>query len=168
MTSLQKLIKTLIYIAIITAPQLNARESSNIWNQYQALATNIDENIDKASLPDITDKAIKLTQLSTKLLPDFISKQPICAEYIEAAMDASKKMLTLSLEEIERDYHADGKLPPMKQAVCYHAKDLLVHPATIAVIAGQGNDSKDTRKKLAHELEEVLEHFSEVKKNAGL
>ena len=83
-------------------------------------------------------------------------------------MLAANKMLTLSLEDIEKDYHADGKLPPMKQAVCYHAKDLLVHPATVVVIAKTQPDNKDTRKMLHAEIEEVLEHFGEVKRNAGM
>ena len=72
-------------------------------------------------------------------------------------------MLNSSLEAIERDYHADGKLPPMKRAVCYHAKDLLVHPATMAVIAKTQKDSPKTREMISHELEEVLAHFGEVK-----
>lgn len=140
----------------------------DVWDAYQSLAIDIDKSIESATLSELHDKAKNLTQLSTKLLPDFVAKQPTCAEYIQAAINASEQMLSLTLEQIERDYHADGKLPPMKQAICYHAKDLLVHPATIAVIASREADSKLTRDKLSHELEEVLVHFNEVKRNAGL
>jgi len=77
-------------------------------------------------------------------------------------------MLTSSLVDIERDYHADGKLPTVQSASCYHAKDLLVHPATMAVIAKTQQDSEATREQIEHELEEVLEHFNLVKQAAGI
>ena len=153
---------------LLTIQAANAGQEANKWQQYYVLMNDISSNLTQAPLKDIKQKAEKLTRISTKLLPAFVAKQPICADYIKAALAASEEMLTLSLEDIERDYHADGKLPPMKQAVCYHAKDLLVHPATVAVIAGTSPDNAKTRNMLAHELEEVLEHFNEVKRNSGL
>lgn len=143
--------------------------SADMWNEYQTLAVHINEKVEnKGTFSDIKIKAENLTRLSTKLLPAFVAKQPVCKDYIQAAIDASETMLNISLEKIESDYHADGKLPPMKQAVCYHAKDLLVHPATVAVIAGTLPDNAKTREQLHHEIEEVLEHFNEVKRNAGM
>ena len=143
--------------------------ADNMWTEYQTLAADINDKVEnKGTFSEIKIKAESLTRLSTKLLPAFVVKQPICKDYIQAAIDASETMLNLSLEKIESDYHADGKLPPMKQAVCYHAKDLLVHPATVAVIAGTLSDTPKTREQLHHEIEEVLEHFNEVKRNAGM
>jgi len=143
--------------------------SADMWSEYQTLAAHINEKVEnKGTFSEIKIKAENLTRLSTKLLPAFVAKQPICKDYIQAAIDASETMLNISLEKIESDYHADGKLPPMKQAVCYHAKDLLVHPATVAVIAGTLPDNAKTREQLHHEIEEVLEHFNEVKRNAGM
>lgn len=143
--------------------------SADMWSEYQTLAADINEKVEnKGAFTDIKAKAEKLTRLSTKLLPVFVAKQPVCKDYIQAAIAASETMLNISLDKIESDYHADGKLPPMKQAVCYHAKDLLVHPATVAVIARTLPDNAKTREKLHHEIEEVLEHFNEVKRNAGM
>ena len=143
--------------------------ADNMWTEYRTLAADINDKVEnKGSFSEIKIQAESLTRLSTKLLPAFVAKQPICKAYIQAAIDASETMLNLSLEKIESDYHADGKLPPMKQAVCYHAKDLLVHPATVAVIAGTLPDNAKTREQLHHEIEEVLEHFNEVKRNAGI
>ena len=75
-------------------------------------------------------------------------------------------MLTISVDEIERDYHADGKLPPVKDAACYHAKDLLVHPATVVVLATNQTHDQKTKEQMHHEIEEVLEHFGQVKQLA--
>lgn len=158
--------RTLIATLLLAAS--GSAAAGDVWDQYKMLATDITKEIESGSLTDIKSKAITLTRLSTKLLPDFVKKQPVCSEYITAAMQATERMLTISLDEIEADYHADGKLPSMKQPVCYHAKDLLVHPATVAVIAKTLPDSKDTREKLHHEIVEVLEHFNEVKRDAGL
>ncbi|REL36267.1 hypothetical protein [Thalassotalea euphylliae] len=138
------------------------------WDSYQHLAKEIAASVDSAPIAELAKKSAELTTLSTKLLPAFVVKQPICKDYLGAALAAANDMMTLSLDEIERDYHADGKLPAVKSAACYHAKDLLVHPATMAVIAKTAEDSKDTREQIEHELEEVLEHFSQVKQAAGL
>ena len=138
------------------------------WDAYEALAHKISKNIDTASLETLTADTTMLTRLSLKLLPAFIDKQPVCADYINAAMTAADTMLALSVEQIEEDYHADGKLPDMKEAICYHAKDLLVHPATMAVISKTRADNAETRDMLRDELEEVLEHFEEVKRDSGI
>ena len=158
--------KTLSAVALLVLA--NPVFAGDSWDKYAAVAQQVTQQIEQGSFTEIAKQGELLTKLSTALLPKFVAKQPICKEYIEAAMLAANKMLTLSLEDIEKDYHADGKLPPMKQAVCYHAKDLLVHPATVVVIAKTQPDNKDTRKMLHAEIEEVLEHFGEVKRNAGM
>ncbi len=145
----------------------HAHETHN-WDAYQTLADDINNTVSTAPLEDLAKKSEKLTELSTMLLPAFMKKHEICTDYLKAALAAADSMTSLSLDDIEKDYHADGKLPPVKSASCYHAKDLLVHPATMAVIAKTKADSKETREQIEHELEEVLEHFSQVKVAAGI
>lgn len=140
----------------------------SLWDEYQSLASKIEQDSATAPLTQLASDATKLTDLSIQLFPEFLTKQPICSEYINAAIKAKDEMLSLPLEDIEAFYHADGKLPAMQQAVCYHAKDLLVHPATVAVIGKTQADTPETRDSLKHEIEEVLEHFSQVKSDAGL
>ena len=169
--ALLKMQKTLSLMLLAAALLTGCNQDSgkiDPWTQYFTLATKLEAQIPQMPLDKVADSASELTLLSKQILPAFVQQQPVCSAYIQAAMEAADSMLTLSLEQIERDYHADGKLPPMQQAVCYHAKDLLVHPATVAVIAKTQADSDETREKLAHELEEVLEHFNQVKQNAGL
>lgn len=146
----------------------HASKDASPWDGYQKLAEALNAKIKTADLQSIKQDAAELTRLSKVLMPAFIARQPICTDYINTAVAAADSMLEMSLDDIERDYHADGKLPPMKSATCYHAKDLLVHPATVSVIARTLEDNAETREKLHHELEEVLEHFSEVRRDAGL
>lgn len=154
--------------ALFSAASFGHGHSTQNWDAYQTLAKDINNTVATASLEELAKKSEKLTKLSTMLLPAFMKKHEICSEYLQAALAAADKMTSLSLDDIEKDYHADGKLPPVKSAACYHAKDLLVHPATMAVIAKTKSDSKETREQIEHELEEVLEHFSQVKVAAGL
>ena len=140
----------------------------SVWDNYHSMAVKIDDQSGSESLEQLANDATKLTELSLQLLHEFIKKQPICAEYIQAAMAAKDEMLTLPLDKIEEYYHADGKLPAMQEAVCYHAKDLLVHPATAAVIAKTLPDTAKTREHLKREIVEVLEHFNQVKADSGV
>lgn len=153
--------------ALSSCSKPTEKETSS-WEKYEVLATKIVGDADTASFTQLAKSSEELTQLSVKLLPDFVSKQPICTEYIQAVMNAQTAMLNLSLEDIERDYHADGKLPEIKDAACYHAKDLLVHPATAAIISKTLDDTTENRQQLKHEIEEVLEHFNQVKISADL
>lgn len=138
------------------------------WQGYETLASKIVKDADTASFAELAKSSEALTKLSMQLLPDFVSKQPVCEPYIAAVIAAQPTMLTISLDDIERDYHADGKLPEIKDASCYHAKDLLVHPATAVVISKTLEDTAESRKQLKHEIEEVLEHFNQVKISAGI
>ncbi|MEM9102881.1 MAG: hypothetical protein AAGB12_11225 [Pseudomonadota bacterium] len=145
-----------------------AAETEKSWNKYEKVAQSLLGEIKQSPLPSIQKKGNQLVDLAKEILPDFTAKNPQCKEYIQAALKASNRMLDLTLDEIEKDYHADGKLPAMKNVSCYHAKDLLVHPATVVVIAKRLKDEPKTRLQLKAEIDEVLEHFSQVKKSAGL
>ena len=158
----------LFSIAALNGCSEPSEKANNYWERYETLATQIVSDAETASFAKLAESSEKLTQLSVKLLPDFVSKQPICTEYIQAVIDAQPSMLTISLDAIERDYHADGKLPEIKDVACYHAKDLLVHPATAAIISKTLDDTPETREQLKHEIEEVLEHFNQVKISANL
>ena len=72
------------------------------------------------------------------------------------------KLQDLPLAEIERDYHKDAKLPQIPDARCYHGKDLVVHPATVAAMAKKGIANAEERKSAEHEITEVLAHLTVV------
>jgi len=103
-----------------------------------------------------------LVEVSQPILKAFIKKFPQCDEYLTAVSKAADIIPTLPLSEIESGYHADGKLPQFTDANCYHAKDLLVHPATVQAMAVIGIKTDKQREKAKHEVEEVLTHFAQV------
>ena len=103
-----------------------------------------------------------LMKTGTALLPEFIQKHPMCKNYLETLLAAAPDMVNLSLEAIERDYHADGQLPKSPNERCYHAKDLVVHPATVIVLSRAGFKSSEDRDKATAEIAEVLAHLGQV------
>ncbi|MBE0363119.1 hypothetical protein PULV_a0753 [Pseudoalteromonas ulvae UL12] len=108
-----------------------------------------------------------LVDISKVIIDDFIVVYPQCKEYLGALTAAADTIHTLPLEEIESGYHADGKLPKFSDPNCYHAKDLLVHPATVQAMAKLGLSDPALREKAEHELIEVLAHFSQVETVLG-
>ena len=103
-----------------------------------------------------------LVEVSQPIIKAFIAKFPQCDEYLTAVSKAADIIPTLPLSEIESGYHADGKLPQLTDANCYHAKDLLVHPATVQAMAVIGIKTDKQREQAKHEVEEVLTHFAQV------
>lgn len=97
-----------------------------------------------------------LMALGAALVPAFVSKHPHCRDYLDVALQVRTAWPALDLETIERDYHRDGVLPKIENStVCYHMKDLIVHPATVLVLlAGAQPDLAKARS----EIEEVIGH----------
>lgn len=152
--------KSLATFAALTALTVTA-QADNALQTYQqqakALLTTLEnkgKNIEAASAV--------LVKTSLPIVDQFIVKYPECSEYLGALKKAASVIPTLPLEEIESGYHADGKLPPLKNAQCYHAKDLLVHPATVQAMAKIGIKTDEQWESAEHEIEEVIEHFSQV------
>jgi len=67
------------------------------------------------------------------------------------------EMQTISLPQIERDYH-DGEALPKSADHCYNAKELVVHPATVVILAKKKISSK-TREQMLAEIDEVIAHL---------
>lgn len=104
-------------------------------------------------------KARQLVEQSLVILDQFVALHPACADYLTQARGVVAELPTITLERIEADYHHDGALPPVAAASCYHAKDLLVHPATVLVLLREKPDDAA----IAGEIEEVLAHMDAVR-----
>jgi len=128
-------------------------------NNAQQLVSLISE---KGNDAKVEKYSATLVQVSQPILKAFIKKFPQCDEYLTAVSKAADIIPTLPLSEIESGYHADGKLPKLTDANCYHAKDLLVHPATVQAMAVIGIKTDKQREQAKHEVEEVLTHFAQV------
>lgn len=141
--------------------------NASALEQYQQHAQQLLFKLQQQQGDDIGAKAKALVELSKPLLASFEVQYPQCSDYLKALNDVADSLAELPLEEIESGYHADGKLPPLPTAECYHAKDLLVHPATVQAMARIGMKQADDWRDAAHEIEEVLEHFSQVESALG-
>ncbi len=102
-----------------------------------------------------------LVAIAAEALPEFLTRQPHCRAYLEAALALRNSWTTLSAEQIEAGYHKDGALPKIDNATaCYHFKDLIVHPITAQALL---NESGDNRNSARHEIDEVIAHVAVVR-----
>lgn len=129
---------------------------------YKAEAEALLKQISDKNTSTIEKQSKELVNISKNIISKINKNLPQCTEYFTALSSAADTMADLSLEEIESGYHADGLLPPLKDATCYHAKDLLVHPATVQAMARIGIKTDKEWHQAEHEIEEVLEHLSAV------
>lgn len=156
-------------VPLITAAALSsalalsttAYAANNSLTTYQQQAKTLLEMLENQA-QGIEAASEKLVSDSLPIVDAFIVKYPECTEYLTALKQAAEKIPTLPLAEIESGYHADGQLPELKNAQCYHAKDLLVHPATVQAMAKIGIKTEQEWESAEHEIEEVIEHFSQV------
>ncbi|MAA80537.1 MAG: hypothetical protein CL916_14880 [Deltaproteobacteria bacterium] len=125
-------------------------------SQAESLISKIEGN---AAVEEIDKLSQNLTKTGLAMIPALIKLHPECTEYLNAILKVGSTLHTLSLEEIESGYHADGKLPKMSSPTCYHGKDLVVHPATVTAMAKAGLSDRESAK---HEIQEVIAHLGEV------
>jgi hypothetical protein len=128
-------------------------------SQAEALVVAIEAG---KSSEEVLQLADALTSTGLKLLEGMTRAHPECKTYLDAIAAVGPTLRDLPLEEIESGYHADGKLPPMPSGTCYHGKDLVVHPATVAALAKGGLDTDEQRDAAQSEIAEVLSHLTAV------
>lgn len=110
----------------------------------------------------ISKKTDQLLTMAKPILINFKKKNPICSELLDTVLIKEKEMKTLSLKQIEEQYH-DGSALPQAADHCYNAKELVVHPATVSIltklmITKIGNE-KESREQIVDELEELVDHM---------
>ena len=158
---MKKITALLSFVSAI-ALSSTAMAAKNDMHDYREQATSLFQQLQQQNPAQLEEKSKALVEASKVIVKANIVSLPQCEVYLAALLNDADKIATLPLDEIESGYHADGKLPPLKDGACYHAKDLLVHPATVQAMAKQGIKTKEEWKQAAHEIEEVLEHLSIV------
>lgn len=117
-----------------------------------ALQSGTDPATQAASLQALADNA-------NGLIEPFVERYPTCGAYLQAARALRSRWESMSLEQIEADYHHDGVLPaiadPRDRALCYQMKDLLVHPLTALRLL---RETPVDRASVEHEIVEVVAH----------
>lgn len=140
--------------SIAEAPPLQGTEGpADYRTRADALQVRL---VPGAPIPEVRRDAESLLALGVSLVPGFVERHPQCQAYLEAAIKVQGEWPRLDLASIERDYHHDGALPtPDNAGVCYHMKDLVVHPATVLVLLAQ---SQPDWPKAQAEIAEVIQH----------
>ena len=141
-----------------SSDEVKAKESP-YRTQAEALVVAIDDGKDAETILKLANE---LTQTGLSMLPGLVETYPDCKEYMDAIAAVGETLKDMPLEEIESGYHADGKLPKMPSADCYHGKDLVVHPATVSALAKAGLSSPESRQDAKKEIVEVLGHLTAV------
>ena len=154
--------KFVLALSLCCISSISFANSSDMLAKYSNLAKLATQDVQLSSFSAIDKSSAKLVDLAKEILPAFSENNPACKIYLDIVMSAADSMQQLSLEQIEADYHLDGKLPTLTNGDCYHAKDLLVHPATVVVMAKTLKDTKANRKKMQHEIAEVIQHLGAV------
>lgn len=151
-----------IQIALLTMFVSAGTMANSTIDQYKEMVTQLHQQLLDQKPAQLEKNAKNLVDMSKTIVIKSMQALPQCQTYLTALLNAADKIADLPIEEIESGYHADGKLPPLKDGSCYHTKDLLVHPATVQAMAKIGINTKAQWKQAAHEIEEVLEHLSAV------
>ena len=136
-------------------------EGETLLKRYKTLSNSLLEEIDKNPKSELVKKnASKLVTDGIRLTELVLTKEPACGKYLNALLKAAPGLRDMKAEEIETGYHQDAKLPKSPKDICHHAKDLVVHPATVHVMAkSTGEVDISAMKK---EIAEVLAHLHHI------
>ncbi|MGB0647991.1 MAG: hypothetical protein ACPGQS_12485 [Bradymonadia bacterium] len=119
------------------------------------------EGLNQASIAPSTKATVsKLFKLGREVAELIRRERLQCEAYLKTLLARENELLALSAEAIEAGYHRDGELPNTKEPICHHAKDLVVHPATVLILMKQTPPAK--RELMLRELVELTGHLAEV------
>ena len=105
---------------------------------------------------EVAEMGMHLMTMARPIIGNFQTAYPDCTPLLETILARSSEITELDLEMVERGYH-EGELLPEAPEHCHAAKELIVHPATVVVIAKRGY-LQDGKQKISDEIEEVIEH----------
>jgi len=136
-------------------------------NLYETKSHNLVKLInDKSSAKELViARAKELVEISKPVLMGFQKKYPQCQGYLQTVLDNAQKMQTISLNEIEEKWHEGKALPEDTDSVCMETKELIVHPSTVVILANNDFNSKKNKEQMSDEINEVIEHMTELKES---
>jgi hypothetical protein len=140
------------------APDAPKQEALDALTRYESEARALVASLESGGAGDVDGQARSLMALSRTILGEFAVTHPVCGPYFHASFGLEDRLGAITSDEVEREYHADAKLPAAPP-FCYHAKDLFVHPATVLVLRREGSDP--TRQ--AAEIQEAAAHLAIVR-----
>lgn len=110
----------------------------------------------------IAMKAEEFLSLARPMVSQAKDSYPTCAPLFDAILKDEAKMKSLALSDIETLYHEGEALPETDDLSCYNVKELIVHPATVVVLAKQRPFTEEHYAQMVDEMVEVIEHMSDI------
>ena len=147
----------------MVSPQVKgANIGQALLTKYEKASKTLLSEIDKGpNYEAIKNTASVLVEQGVSLTKLVLLKRPACAQYLNALLKAAPRLQYLSAHDIENGYHQDGKLPKSPKEICHHAKDLVVHPATVLVMVKSAQKVEPTAMK--KEIVEVIAHLHHIR-----
>lgn len=134
------------------------------FDAYIAEARDVVAAIDAGNAKAQGPALAALAKKADAMIAPFLAQFPVCGDYLQATQALNTLWSSLSLEQIEADYHEDGALPRIENAqdrvLCYQMKDLLVHPLTGLRLL---QEPKLDVTSLRAEIDEVVSHGGALK-----
>lgn len=144
--------------ACSTTKNTNHIIEKDIAKYKQDAANILLKNKNKASTKELRTLSLNLIEQAKPIMNGFKKNHSACTELMNFVIGKSIAMTNLSLSEIEDQFHSGSALPEAPE-VCFEAKELIVHPATVAIITNNKKLSKENREQINDEIEEVLAHI---------
>lgn len=162
---MKKMILLIAVIAISCQKETQQPANSIDFSKYKALAGLL---INGASQPDkktLQAEALQLISEATLVGGKLKEKFPDCNQKINFALNNVEKMKSLTVEQIEEQYHdkedeAEHDDHDDHEDKCQIASEVIIH--AVEAFAASKTLTKDNRETIKDELEEVLDHISEL------
>ncbi|TMP37724.1 hypothetical protein [Pseudoalteromonas rubra] len=150
---------------VVNAQTAASAKPDNEIETYQLLASELLKDIriqSEAGL--VRTHADNLIQHGSQVLEAFNLAYPQCQPYFNAVLAIRGLLSGLSLDELEQGYHDGNKLPELPDPVCYHGKELILHPARVLIIVQDGLDDDEAYLEAELEMVEAMAHAEQVKR----
>jgi len=143
---------------------------------FTKIAKSTMDTVSSGNVGDV-DKLIamqeQLMTIGQQAIKEYIAKNPNSEKMLTLVSDNASKMKTMSMSEIEAQWHEKGFLKgkgiPADQleekSVTGSLMDTVVHPATAIIALNEYKKTKDKKllQQVHDELEEVIHHVENIK-----
>jgi hypothetical protein len=168
------MVKSLLIAALCFG--ITAVATAGEFDEFKQLAEDTMKQVNGGSISDI-DKLIqmqeKMVKIGAKACEQYAAKRPGDAKMLNLVATNADKMKSMSLSEIEAQWHEKGFLKSQgidtalleEKSVTGSLMDTVVHPATTFIALNDYKKSKDPAllAQVNDELKEVLHHIEMIK-----
>lgn len=158
-------ILSLSLVLAVSFSSFNSLASDELIASFQTELKSLESLVadQKADAQKIEAQSRVLVEKGNVLLTRFAEVQKDCAPILKQVVADSEKMQGLDVEKIEKLYHQGEALPKSDKDFCYEAKEFVVHPATVTVLAKTQKLDNKTRGSMQAEIGELGHHLENVK-----